>query len=67
MAAAGRRCLRIGTQEVTRRGMEPADMDAIAELVGRVLVRGDDPVAVRAEARALRRARADRWRFCREP
>ena len=47
--------LRIGTQEITRWGMQPGDMPQIAELIGRVLVRGEAPEDVRANVVALRR------------
>jgi glycine hydroxymethyltransferase len=46
--------LRLGTQEVTRRGMGPAEMAEIAELVARVLVREEDPASVRLAAVDLR-------------
>ena len=45
--------LRLGTQELTRRGLEPAGTAAIAEVMARVLVRGEAP-----EQRAARRGRA---------
>ena len=46
--------LRIGTIEVTRFGMREREMEAIAELIARVLVRGELPEAVRPDAVALR-------------
>ncbi|MBX6321947.1 MAG: aminotransferase class I/II-fold pyridoxal phosphate-dependent enzyme [Rhodospirillaceae bacterium] len=46
--------LRMGTIEVTRLGMGPAEMAAIAELIARVVVRGEDPQRVRRDALALR-------------
>jgi glycine hydroxymethyltransferase len=46
--------LRMGTIEVTRLGMKEREMTAIAELIARVLVRGEAPEAVRKEALALR-------------
>jgi glycine hydroxymethyltransferase len=48
--------LRIGTIEVTRYGMKEPQMEAIAELIARILVRGEHPEALRAEAVALRRS-----------
>ena len=48
--------LRIGTIEVTRYGMKEPEMEATAELIARVVVRGEDPEQVRPEAVALRRA-----------
>jgi glycine hydroxymethyltransferase len=46
--------LRMGTIEVTRYGMREREMVAIAELIARVLLRGETPEAVRADAMALR-------------
>jgi glycine hydroxymethyltransferase len=48
--------LRMGTIEVTRYGMGEREMEAIAELIARVVLRGEDAAAVAAEATALRRA-----------
>ena len=48
--------IRIGTIEVTRYGMREAEMDAIAELIARVLVKGEEPESVLADALALRRS-----------
>jgi len=48
--------LRMGTIEVTRYGMAEREMEAIAELIARVVVRGEEPERVRSEAVALRRA-----------
>ncbi|MFN8482719.1 MAG: aminotransferase class I/II-fold pyridoxal phosphate-dependent enzyme [Anaerolineae bacterium] len=39
--------IRIGTQEVTRWGMEPADMRTVAQFMARVLVQGEDPARVK--------------------
>jgi len=47
--------LRMGTIEVTRLGMREREMEAIAELVARVLIRGEEPEAVKPDALALRR------------
>lgn len=47
--------IRLGTQEITRWGMQPADMPRVAELIAQVLVRGESPDAVRDEVIALRR------------
>jgi glycine hydroxymethyltransferase len=47
--------LRLGTQELARRGMGPADMGAVADLVARVLVDGEPPEQVRPDTVALRR------------
>lgn len=48
--------IRIGTQEVTRRGMQPGDMRTVADFVARVLVKDEDPARVRSEVVAFRRA-----------
>ena len=46
--------LRIGTQEITRWGMQPEDMAEVAELLCRVLVRDEAPEAVRPDVLAMR-------------
>jgi glycine hydroxymethyltransferase len=46
--------LRIGTTEVTRLGMGPCEMDAIAGLIAAVLVEGRDPEDARKSAEELR-------------
>jgi glycine hydroxymethyltransferase len=46
--------LRIGTTEVTRLGMGAQEMDAIADLIARVLVEGEDARAVKSRAVELR-------------
>ncbi|WP_158841643.1 serine hydroxymethyltransferase [Saccharothrix deserti] len=51
----GLRGLRIGTQEITRRGFVPADMPAIADLMRRALIDREAPGQVRTDAVALRR------------
>ena len=48
--------LRIGTIEVTRFGMKEKEMEAIADMIARVVVRNENPENVRAEAVALRRS-----------
>ena len=47
--------IRMGTQEVTRFGMKDDAMAAIARLMGRVLIDGEDPVAVRPDVIAFRK------------
>jgi glycine hydroxymethyltransferase len=46
--------IRMGTIEVTRLGMMEGEMEQIAELIARVVVRGEPPEHVKAEADALR-------------
>ena len=46
--------LRMGTIEVTRLGMREREMEAIAELIARVLARGESPERVREDALAMR-------------
>lgn len=46
--------LRIGTQEITRWGMLPEAMPALAELLCRVLVDGDEPETVKKDVVAFR-------------
>ena len=48
--------LRLGTQEVTRLGMGPAEMAQVARLMARYLLRGEPAAAVRQEVSALREA-----------
>lgn len=45
--------LRLGTPEITRRGMTPAEMPALAALIARAL-HADDPARVAPDTRALR-------------
>lgn len=47
--------IRIGTQEITRWGMQPTDMAEIAALAARVLVQDEDPARVRPDVIAFRR------------
>ncbi|WP_374371814.1 serine hydroxymethyltransferase [Dongia sp.] len=47
--------IRIGTQEITRWGLLPADMTTIAELTARVLVRQEAAAQVREDVIAFRR------------
>ncbi|MCB9947808.1 MAG: aminotransferase class I/II-fold pyridoxal phosphate-dependent enzyme [Rhodospirillaceae bacterium] len=46
--------IRMGTIEVTRLGMAEPEMETIAELIARIVVRGEAPEAVQADARSLR-------------
>jgi glycine hydroxymethyltransferase len=49
--------LRLGTQELVRRGFGADDMRAVAALIARVLTGGEAPEAVRPDVVALRRTR----------
>jgi glycine hydroxymethyltransferase len=51
--SGGRWGLRMGTQGLTRRGLEPTDMRDIARLMKRALLNRDDPELVRADVYAL--------------
>ena len=57
--------LRLGTQELTRRGLEPDGTAAVAEVMARVLVRGETPERVRPDVVALRRQLGSELRFVR--
>jgi glycine hydroxymethyltransferase len=46
--------IRLGTQEITRWGMAPADMPALAALIARVFVAHEDPTTVRTDVMAFR-------------
>jgi glycine hydroxymethyltransferase len=46
--------LRIGTTEVTRLGMGTQEMEAIADLIARVLVENESPHLVKLDAQTLR-------------
>ena len=46
--------LRLGTNEITRRGMTETDMTELAQLVARVLVKGETPEAVAPATTAFR-------------
>jgi glycine hydroxymethyltransferase len=46
--------IRLGTQEITRWGMKPADMPDVARLMACVLERGETPEQVRPDVIALR-------------
>ncbi len=47
--------IRIGTQEVTRFGMDEAAMGEVARLMARVMISKEDPARVRADVIALRK------------
>ena len=46
--------LRLGLQEVTRRGVGPAEMAEIARFIRRVVLNGEDPARVQDEVKSLR-------------
>ncbi|TLZ45524.1 MAG: serine hydroxymethyltransferase [Methanobacteriota archaeon] len=46
--------VRLGTQELTRLGMKEAQMREVADLIARVVVKGDAPAAVAEDVAAMR-------------
>ncbi|MEZ5215063.1 MAG: aminotransferase class I/II-fold pyridoxal phosphate-dependent enzyme [Ilumatobacteraceae bacterium] len=56
----GANALRLGTQELTRWGMETADMAEVAALMARVLVDGESAESVRRDVVAFRRRFTER-------
>ena len=58
--------VRLGTQEVTRWGMEAVQMGQIARLLARVVLHGEPTEVIRAEAIALRE-RFRSVRYCLDP
>ncbi len=55
--------LRLGTQELVRRGMQPEDMDEVAEAYARVVLKDEDPKRVRADVKELA-TRFDTVHYC---
>lgn len=47
--------IRVGSQEITRLGMKEKDMVAIAELMARVIVKGEQPSSIVEDVRAFKR------------
>lgn len=47
--------VRLGSQELTRLGMREAQMDEVADLVARVILKGEDPKVVSRAVAALRK------------
>ncbi len=47
--------IRLGSQEVTRVGMKEKEMDAVAELIARVAVKGESPEKVKSDVIELKR------------
>lgn len=47
--------IRLGTQEVTRLGMRESEMEWIAELIAKIIVKGEDPSSIAHEVSELRR------------
>ena len=58
--------LRIGTTEVTRLGMDTAEMERIADLMASILVEGRDPAEIKRQAINLR-ANFQEVRYCFTP
>ncbi|MEZ4632811.1 MAG: aminotransferase class I/II-fold pyridoxal phosphate-dependent enzyme [Deinococcales bacterium] len=48
--------IRLGTQEITRWGMKEQDMTVIAQLMGRILVKGETPEKLKPEVIAFRQS-----------
>ena len=46
--------LRLGTSEVTRLGMKKDEMKQIASLMGRIIVKKEDPVKIKKEVEGIR-------------
>ncbi len=46
--------LRLGVQELTRVGMGDTQMEEVANLYARVLLKGEDPASVKADVSALK-------------
>lgn len=57
------RGLRLGTQEVTKRGLKPEHMHKVAEWIGAVLLSGKEPSSVREEVKAFRKQFAS-YEYC---
>jgi len=55
--------IRLGTAELTRLGMKEAEMEEIAELMKRIVVDGEDPKKVGADAAELRSG-YDKVQYC---
>ena len=47
--------IRLGTSEMTRLGMKEPEMDAIAELIHRVVMKGEDVKKIAAEVESFRK------------
>jgi glycine hydroxymethyltransferase len=45
--------LRLGTQELVRRGLGPSEMDQVAEFYARVVLKGEDPASVGEDVQAF--------------
>ncbi len=48
--------LRIGTSEITRMGMKESEMRQIAELMARVILKGEDPTKVKRDVAEFRKS-----------
>jgi len=58
--------IRMGTQELTRLGMNEKEMDKVAQLITRVAVKKEDPEQVKLDVVALKR-KFNRVGYCFEP
>lgn len=55
--------LRLGAQEMTRLGMKESEMDEVADLIARVVVKGEDPAKVKEDVKALKKG-FDTLQYC---
>lgn len=55
--------LRLGAQEMTRLGMKESEMDEVADLIARVVVKGEDPAKVKEDVKTLKRG-FDTLQYC---
>jgi glycine hydroxymethyltransferase len=46
--------LRLGVQELTRVGMDQTQMEEVASLYARVLLKGEDPLSVKKDVKQLK-------------
>lgn len=57
--------LRVGVQELTRRGISKCELDQIADWFARLILQGEDPDDIRSEVEAFVRDKQGRIFFCR--
>ena len=55
--------IRLGSQELTRLGMKEGQMDEVAELIARIVVKGEDPGNVKPDVISLKR-QFDKLHYC---